>query len=84
MGGMMNGGLSGLWIVLIVVLGLAVIAAGGVVIARALGARRDTSTPIPPADRPAVRQAQDALKMRYANGEITREEYLQGKVELED
>jgi hypothetical protein len=24
------------------------------------------------------------LRMRYASGEITREDYLQGKVELED
>ena len=32
----------------------------------------------------AVREARDALKMRYARGEIGREEYLQGKVELED
>jgi uncharacterized membrane protein len=31
-----------------------------------------------------VREAQDAMKMRYARGEISREEYLQGKVELED
>jgi uncharacterized membrane protein len=35
-------------------------------------------------DSPAVREAQDALRLRYANGEISREEYLQGKVELED
>jgi uncharacterized membrane protein len=31
-----------------------------------------------------VREAKDALKMRYATGEIDREAYLQGKVELED
>jgi uncharacterized membrane protein len=35
-------------------------------------------------DSPAVREAQDTLRPRYANGEISREEYLQGKVELED
>jgi putative membrane protein len=69
-----------LWIFL----GLAVIAAG-VVTARALGARREPKPPpIPPAESPAVREAKDALKMRYARGEIDREEYLQGKVELED
>jgi uncharacterized membrane protein len=31
-----------------------------------------------------VREAKDTLKMRYARGEISREEYLQGKVELEE
>ena len=31
-----------------------------------------------------MQEAKDALKMRYARGEIGREEYLQGKVELED
>lgn len=34
-------------------------------------------------DPPAVRQAKDTLRLRYANGEISREEYLHGKVELE-
>ena len=37
-----------------------------------------------PAEPTAVREAKDALKMHYARGEIDREEYLQGKVELED
>jgi hypothetical protein len=31
-----------------------------------------------------VREARDALRLRYANGEIDREQYLQGKVDLED
>ncbi len=43
-------------------------------------------------DRPQIRapepsaaqQATDALRLRYAKGEISREEYLQGKAELED
>jgi uncharacterized membrane protein len=35
-------------------------------------------------DPPALREAKEALRLRYANGEISREEYLQGKVELED
>lgn len=33
---------------------------------------------------PALQEARDALRLRYARGEISREEYLQGKVELED
>ena len=35
-------------------------------------------------DSPALQEARDALRLRYARGEISREEYLQGKVELED
>jgi uncharacterized membrane protein len=31
-----------------------------------------------------VQEAKDALRLRYANGQISRDEYLQGKVELED
>ena len=50
-----------------------------------MGARREPNPPqIPAAESAAVREAKDALKMRYARGEIDREEYLQGKVELED
>jgi putative membrane protein len=68
-----------------VFLGLAVVVTAGVVVARALGTRRTPEPPrLPPAESPAVREAKDALKMRYARGEIGREEYLQGKVELED
>jgi putative membrane protein len=70
-----------LWIVL----GIALAVAGGVVVARALRARGDAGPPeVRPAESPAVRQATDALRLRYANGEISREDYLQGKVELED
>lgn len=32
----------------------------------------------------ALQEARDVLRLRYARGEISREEYLQGKVELED
>jgi hypothetical protein len=31
-----------------------------------------------------VREAKDALHLRYASGEISREDYLQGKAELAD
>jgi uncharacterized membrane protein len=56
-----------------------------VVVARALaGGHKPEPPQLPPAESPAVRKAKDALKMRYAKGEIGREEHLQGKVELED
>jgi putative membrane protein len=85
MGGMMGGAGAGAWMFLWLFLGLAVVVTAGVVTARALGGRHEPEPPqIPPADSPAVREAKDALKMRYARGEISREEYLQGKVELED
>ncbi len=68
-----------------IILGLAVAAAVGVLAARAPAIGRKPEPPqIPPAESPAVREAKDTLKMRYARGEIDREEYLQGKVELED
>jgi putative membrane protein len=85
MAGMMSGWGMGAWLLLWSVLGLAVLAAGGLLAARVLGARREPEPPrIPPGDSPAVREAREALRLRYAHGEISREEYLQGKVELED
>jgi uncharacterized membrane protein len=55
------------------------------VAARVLSIRHGAEPPeVRSGDSPAVREAQDALRLRYANGEISREEYLQGKVELED
>ena len=85
MGGMMGGTGMGAWMFLWVILGIAVAVTAGVVVVRALGIRREPEPPqLPLAPSPGVRAAQDAMKMRYAHGEIGREEYLQGKVELED
>jgi uncharacterized membrane protein len=85
MGGMMGGAGTGAWVLVWIFLGLAVVATGGVLLARALGTRRGPEPrQIPPAESPAVREAKDALKLRYANGGMSREDYLQGKVELED
>jgi putative membrane protein len=83
MGGMM--GAMGGWILLWTLLALALVVAGGIVAARALRTRHDAESPqITAGDSPAMREAKDALRLRYAHGEICREEYLQGKVELED
>ena len=82
MGGMM--GSTGGWVLLWTLLAL-VLVAGGVLAARVLATRHSAEPPqIRAGDSPAVREARDALRLRYANGEISREEYLQGKVELED
>jgi putative membrane protein len=87
MGGMMGAaGPAGAWLALWIVLGAAVLVAGGVLAARARAARRAGSPP-PPAratELPGAAAAQAALRLRYANGQISREDYLQGKVELED
>jgi putative membrane protein len=84
MGGMM-GTAGGTWVVLWIVLGIALLVTGGVVAARALTTRRH---PVPPPmraeEQPGLQEARAALRVRYANGEISREDYLQGKVELED
>jgi putative membrane protein len=78
-------GAAGGWVLLWAVLAFVLVVAGGVLAARALAARRDDGPPqIRAGESPAVRDAKDALRRRYANGEISREEYLQGKVELED
>ena len=85
MGGMMGGSAgAGAWIFLWIFLGLALAAAAGVLVARVLGTRRGADPPpVRSAESPAIQEAKDALRLRYANGEISREEYLQGKVELE-
>jgi uncharacterized membrane protein len=51
---------------------------------RAVRARTATTPPVRAEERPGLQEARAALRMRYANGEISREDYLQGKVELED
>lgn len=71
-----------LWLVLWIVVGLALAVTAGLVVARALSHRRHNE--IGPAESRKAQDAQDALRLRYARGEISREEYLQGKVELED
>lgn len=82
MGGMM--GASG-WTLWWSLLALVLVVAAGGLAAWTLVVRHHGEPPRIRADGPpAVREARDALRIRYANGEISREEYLQGKVELED
>jgi uncharacterized membrane protein len=67
------------------VLALVLANAGGIVIRQVLTGRRDTGpAQISAGASLSVREAQDALRPRYANGPISWEEYLHGKVELED
>ena len=83
MGGMM--GATGGWVPLWALLAVVLVVAGGVLAARVLAAWHSAApSQIRSGDSPAVREAKDALRRRYADGEISREEYLQGKVELED
>ena len=89
MGGMMGTtGVPGTWVTLWIVLGVALITlavAVGISARRALSHRyREAGREIPDTPPAGVQEAQATLRLRYARGEITREEYLQGKVELED
>jgi len=78
-------GTTGAWILLWILLALGAGVMGGFLVAHGLHTRRGAARPqMPPAESAAVREAKDALRLRYANGEISREDYLQGKVELED
>lgn len=84
MGGMMGTSMYG-WVLLYSLLGLILIVGSGLLVVRAAGRRS-----LPPAgptrsvSAPQADEAQAALRRRYAAGEISREDYLQAKVELED
>lgn len=75
-------GATGSWILLWSLLILALAVAAGVWVVRTLGHRNPRQ--IPPATSPGLQEAREALRLRYARGEISREDYLQGKIELED
>jgi uncharacterized membrane protein len=70
------------WIILWSLLSLALVVTGGIVVARVLSGRSRTDQR--QLDAPGLQEAQATLRQRYASGEISREDYLQGKVELED
>lgn len=80
----MSGAGTGAWLFVWVFLGLLVVVGGGVLAARALGRRGPDGHVVDANESAALQHARDALRMRYARGEISREDYLQGKVELED
>jgi putative membrane protein len=86
MGGMMgsSGPMYG-WIILWTVIGVALLVGGSVVAGRFLHAHAHGAAPvIRSPEPPKLDEAQAALRQRYARGEISREDYLQAKVELED
>lgn len=79
-------GASDAWMIIWGVLGLVVLAlavAGGVLAVRALAARDAGRDPVPAGFAPGLAEATAELRRRYAAGEISREDYLQGKVDLE-
>jgi putative membrane protein len=80
MGGMMGPAMAG-WTLLSLAL-LAAAVAGGIWAARQL-ARHGPVSQVSQAPPPGLADAQALLRRRYAAGEIGREEYLQGKVDLE-
>lgn len=88
MGGMMataGAGYPWIFILLWILLGLVVAVTSGIVMAKMLSARHQADPrQIRAAEPPGLHEAQTALRLRYARGEINREDYLQGKVELED
>ena len=85
MGGMMgNASTAGPWIILWIVLGVALLVTASVGSVRVLSSRRAEPPPVRADEPPGLQEARATLRMRYASGEITREDYLQGKVELED
>ncbi len=88
MGGMMGAtGPAYPWLLILLwsLLCLVVAVTSGVVAARVLGSRHRADPRQIHAPEPSgVQEALEALRLRYARGEISREDYLQGKVELQD
>jgi len=75
------------WVLILLwsLLALVVVGTSGVVLAKVLSSRHQAGAQqVRSAEPPSLDEAQHALRLRYAHGEISREDYLQGKVELED
>ncbi|MFL1427095.1 MULTISPECIES: SHOCT domain-containing protein [unclassified Nocardiopsis] len=60
-----------------------VLVALGVYLVVTVSAVADTKRITPDRPHPVVDRAQEELRLRYARGEIGREEYLQRKIDLE-
>ena len=76
-GGMMGGGFKWLWAIFWVVV-LALLVAGAIWLARSL-----TRPSNPPGGPAGPGPARAELDLRYARGELDREEYLQRRADLE-
>jgi signal peptidase II len=72
------------WVALWIFLGCVVVVSAGIAIVRTVGWHKAEQPQIAPPESTGTQRAWNALRLRYAKGEISREEYLQGKVELED
>jgi putative membrane protein len=79
-GNMMGGGFMWFWVVMVVVMVvvLALLVAGAIWLARTL-----TRPSSPPGGPTGPSPARTELDLRYARGDLTREEYLQRRTDLE-
>jgi putative membrane protein len=79
-GDMMGGGFMWFWVVMVVVMVvvLALLVAGAIWLARTL-----THPSSPPGGPAGPSPARTELDLRYARGDLTREEYLQRRTDLE-
>jgi putative membrane protein len=79
-GNMMGGGFMWFWVVMVVVMVvvLALLVAGAIWLARTL-----THPSSPPGGPAGPSPARTELDLRYARGDLTREEYLQRRTDLE-
>jgi putative membrane protein len=77
---MMGGGFMWFWVVMVVVMVvvLALLVAGAIWLARTL-----TRPSSPPGGPAGPSPARTELDLRYARGDLTREEYLQRRADLE-
>jgi putative membrane protein len=76
-GGMMGGGFMWFWAIFMVVV-LALLVVGAIWLARTL-----TRPSNPPSGPAGPNPARTELDLRYARGDLTREEYLQRRADLE-
>lgn len=71
--------MTGLFVTVLVL----VLVALGVYLAVTVSASVNAGRAVPERPHPPVDRAQEELRLRYARGEIDREEYLQRRIDLE-